>query len=87
MSKADWAAFHDAASQLLTQMPSTLGQSKEWVGPSGAHGTLTIEKIYEKQDMPCRDLHAQFDRKHNSRALNYSIAVCRDAQGTWRLGA
>lgn len=87
MSKADWAAFYDAAGQLLDQMPSTVGQSKEWTGPSGASGTVTIEKIYEDHDMPCRHLHAQFNRKNNARTLNYGLAVCRDAQGTWRLGS
>lgn len=86
MSKADWAAFHAAASRLLGQMPSTIGQTEQWQGPSGTNGTLTIEKIYEQKDMPCRDIHAQFHNKRENRALNYSIAVCRDAQGEWRLG-
>lgn len=86
MSKADWAAFHGAASQLLGQMPSTIGQTQSWQGPSGANGTITIEKIYAQKNMPCRDLHAQFHNKRESRTLNYSIAVCRDAQGEWRLG-
>ena len=87
MSKADWAAFNTAASALLDQMPSTIGQSQDWQGPSGAHGTLTIERIFEHKDMPCRDVHAQFNGKHANRALNYKIAVCRDAQGEWRLGS
>lgn len=87
MNKADWSAFHDAASKLLSKMPSTIGQSEDWQGPSGANGTLTIEKIYEQHDMPCRDVHAQFNNKRESRKLNYSIAVCRDAQGEWRLGS
>lgn len=87
MSKADWAAFHAAASKLLAPMPSTLGQSEAWQGPSGANGTLTIEKIYEQHNMPCRDIHAQFNKKRETRTLNYSIAVCRDAQGEWRLGS
>lgn len=87
MSKADWAAFHAAAAKLLSQMPSTIGQNETWQGPSGASGTLTIEKIYEQHDLPCRDVHAEFNKKHESRKLNYSIAVCRDAQGEWRLGS
>ena len=86
MSKADWSAFYDAAGQLLGQMPSTVGQTQTWQGPSGANGTLTIEKIYEQKDMPCRDVRAQFHDKRESRTLNYHIAVCRDAQGEWRLG-
>lgn len=87
MSKADWAAFHEAASKLLAPMPSTIGNTEQWQGPSGASGTLTIEKIYEQHDMPCRDIHAQFNTKRNSRTLNYNIGVCRDAQGEWRLGS
>ena len=87
MSKADWANFDAAASKLLAQMPSTIGQSENWQGPTGANGTLTIERIYERHDMPCRGVRAQFNNKRESRALNYHLAVCRDAQGTWRLGA
>lgn len=87
MSKADWAAFHAAASRLLGQMPSTLGQSEDWQGPSGAHGTLTIEKIFEQHNMPCRNVHAQFKSKKESRTLNYNLDVCRDAQGEWRLNS
>ena len=87
MSKADWAAFHVAAGKLLAQMPSTIGQSENWQGPNGTQGTITIEKIYEKHDMPCRDLQALFNGKHTGRTLHYSLAVCRDAQGEWRLGS
>lgn len=87
MSKADWAGFDEAASRLLSTMPSTIGQSESWQGPTGAHGTLTIEKIYERHDMPCRDVRAQFNNKKDSRTLDYNLAVCRDAQGAWRLGA
>lgn len=85
MSKADWAAFHSAAGRLLNKMPSAVGQSEDWQGPSGAHGTLTIEKIFEQHNMPCRDVHAHFNSKKESRALNYNLDVCRDAQGEWRL--
>lgn len=87
MSKADWAAFYDAAGKLLAPMPSTLGQSETWQGPSGAHGTLKIMKIYEQHNMPCRDVLAQFHNKRESRTLHYKLAVCRDAQGEWRLGS
>lgn len=87
MSKADWAAFHAAAGKLLGQMPSTIGQSESWEGPSGAYGTLTTKRIYERHDMPCRDVSAQFHNKRGSRTLNYKLAVCRDEQGEWRIGS
>lgn len=87
MSKADWAAFHAAAGKLLGQMPSTIGQSESWQGPTGANGTLTIKRIYEQHDMPCRDVSARFHNKRESRVLNYNLAVCRDDQGEWRIGS
>lgn len=87
MTKGDWAAFNTAAVKLLDQMPSTVGQSQDWQGPSGAHGLVTIERIFANHDMPCRDVQAQFNGKHQARTLKYKIAVCRDAQGEWRLGS
>lgn len=86
MNKADWSAFHEAAGRLLSQMPSSIGQSETWQGPTGAHGTLTIEKIYERQNMPCRDVQARFNNKRDNRSMTYNLAVCRDAQGEWRVG-
>lgn len=87
MSKADWAAFHNAAQTLLAQMPSVVGHQQNWQGPTGAHGTITIQKIFKMHDMPCRDIHAQFIAKKTDRTLNYTIAVCRDDKAVWKIAS
>lgn len=87
MSKADWNAFHDATATLLAQMPSVVGHEQSWQGPTGAHGNVTIQRIFTKHNMPCRDIHAQFMTKKANRTLNYTVAVCRDDKGEWKLGS
>lgn len=87
MSKADWSAFHNSAATLLAQMPAVVGHEQSWQGPTGAHGTVTIQRIFTKKDLPCRDIHAQFITKKTDRTLNYTVAVCRDDKGEWKLGS
>ncbi len=85
MTSGDWDAFQSAAQSLLNQMPSTIGQSQDWQGPSGAHGKLTIDKIYERKDLPCRTVSALFNGKSGNGGRSYTLNVCRDAQGDWKL--
>lgn len=85
LSKADWDAFQSAAQTLLGQTPSTVGQSQDWQGPTGAHGTLTIKRIFEKHDMPCRDVNALVNAKKGPGGRNYLLTVCRDKAGDWKL--
>jgi surface antigen len=85
MTSGDWSAFQAAAQKLLGEMPSTLGQQQDWKGPSGASGTLTIERIYEKDDMPCRTLGSVFNTKTNPGTYQYKLNMCRDPKGEWKI--
>ncbi len=85
MTSADWDAFQGAAQSLLSQIPSAPGQSQDWQGPSGAHGTLTIKRVFEKHDLPCREVNALFDAKEGSGGHNYLLTVCRNQAGDWKL--
>ncbi|MGE4482652.1 hypothetical protein [Acidocella sp.] len=85
LTKQDWTAFQDAAGTLLNKTPSTVGDTQDWEGPSGAHGTLTIKKIFEQHDMPCRDVSTQFMAKNATNGLGYMLTVCRNSQGDWKL--
>lgn len=90
LSKGDWDAFQGAAQMLLSQIPSTPGQSQNWTGPSGASGTLTIKDIFERHDMPCRKVNALFNSKTGSSKTssggsNYLLTVCRDSNGNWKI--
>ena len=85
LSKADWAAFQSAAQTLLGQMPATVGDSQDWQGPSGAHGTLTIKSIFEMHDMPCRKVTAMFNAKSGPGNKTYHLTVCRNTGGDWKI--
>ncbi len=85
LTKADWDAFQNAAQNLLGQIPATPGQSQDWQGPSGAHGTLTIKRVFEKHDMPCREVNALFDAKKGPGGRNYMLTICRNNAGDWKL--
>jgi surface antigen len=81
----DWRVLQDSAQILLNQVPAVPGQSQDWQGPSGVHGTLIIKRVFAKSDMPCRVVDTHFVNKAGNHSRNYEITVCRIQSGDWKL--
>ena len=85
LTQPDWNAFQTAAQTLLSHIPAAPGQNQTWQGPSGASGKLTIKRVYETNDMPCREVDALFNAKAGTGGHTYLLNLCRDPAGDWKL--
>lgn len=85
LTPKDWAAFKTAALKLLDEAPATPGETQKWQGPSGASGTLALQHVYEKSNMPCRDVSAYFNAKNATGGQSYNLSVCKDTAGDWKI--
>ncbi|MBU6448167.1 MAG: hypothetical protein KGQ26_00945 [Rhodospirillales bacterium] len=85
LTQPDWNAFQTAAQSLLNEVPAAPGQSQSWQGPSGASGKLTIKSVYEKHDMPCREVSTLFSAKTGTGGHHYLLNLCRNPAGDWKL--
>lgn len=88
LTNEDWSAFRSSAQKLLDEAPAKPGESRNWQGPSGASGTLAIQRVFEKSGMPCRDVNASFNARNASDSgRSYVLTVCRDTAGNWKIAS
>ena len=86
LTREDLDAGAAAARTLLDSEPATVGQTASWTGPTtGNAGTFTIRRTYQRSGMPCRIMTSDIIYKQPQRTREYTLRVCRIANGQWKL--
>jgi len=86
LAKADIAAGREAAGRLLDAPSPQVGSSEEWTSPtSGNSGTLTIERLYQRDGNNCRAVRSLVHYK-NGRERSFLLQTC-NVGGRWRLAS
>lgn len=92
LTRADRDARAAALRKLLETDPAKVGQSESWAGAkSGNSGTVTIRRVFQQDNMPCREVAAQDRYKSgsgNTPGGNALTAVlCRVPSGQWKFAS
>jgi surface antigen len=86
LGKEDVDARSSAAQKLLNDDPASVGQTESWVGPkTGNQGTLTIRRVFERSNMPCRSVASEVVYKQTQGKREFTLTACRVANGEWKL--
>ena len=86
LTREDLDAGAAAARTLLDSEPAAVGQTASWTGPTtGNTGTFTIRRVFHRSNMPCRIMTSDIAYRQPQRTREYTLRVCRIANGQWKL--
>ena len=81
LNDEDWRLFKQAVREALE--PGTPGSLAEWRNAaSGFHGDVRVERAFERNGTPCRDVRFRFIRQHEQ---PFRLNLCKTAEGNWAI--
>jgi surface antigen len=87
LTKSDFVLGNEAATKLL-EGPPDIGYYQDWHNPkTGNGGTLTILDVSTSPEgLPCRKVESDVKYyKKTSSTKVYSLNVCKQSDGSWKL--
>lgn len=88
IGKAEWSQLSAAAKKLYHPEVKAEGAAEQWSTPSGAAGTVTLEKVETRADgATCVVLRHEVMTPKLSAPMAGSARRCRQPNGTWLISA
>lgn len=84
IGKAEWSLMSAAAKKLYHPEVQAEGAVETWTAPSGAHGSVTLERIETRDDgAPCVVLRQEVTTPQLSEPKSARSRRCRQTNGAW----
>ena len=82
----DWGMLWQSADALNRAVSSQPGDSRSWSNPkSGNSGTVVLERVFERSDMPCHALRYSIALANRQAPQIYRFSWCLSGQGEWKI--
>lgn len=81
MSDAEYEQMRESFHAALEQLQ--VGETLEWGGTDGAHGSITLGEDFEYSGYTCRN--TRFENAVGSQRGTGELRFCKDGNGEWKI--
>ena len=82
----DWSMLWDSVGALNKSVDPHPGESHSWTNSqSGNSGTVTLERIFRSNDMPCHALRYSIVIATEQTPRTYDLTWCQTEAGEWKM--
>jgi len=85
LNDQDRSLAGDAVTALLADAAAVQGTQVTWSNAqSGNSGAVVLVKSFDYDGLPCRGLEHRIKQRGMADQLNFRVAKCQTAEGTWK---
>jgi surface antigen len=86
LTSDDWRMVWQSTDALNGASPANSGEAREWNNPqSGNSGTVTLERVFRSNDMPCHALLYSVMMAAQDIPQTYHTTWCQTETGAWKM--